>query len=120
MSKTIARSALAACGLMLATAAGAQTLAPNLAHGQAVYHRWCAPCHDPSIEHPGTLALGVKYQGKRPAVLLAWPDLTADYVKYVARTGVSIMPLFRKTEISDSELQDLADYMATHPLAAKK
>jgi (+)-pinoresinol hydroxylase len=30
------------------------------------------------------------------------------------RTGVSVMPFFRKTEISDQELDALAAYLSTH------
>jgi mono/diheme cytochrome c family protein len=33
----------------------------------------------------------------------------------VVRRGVSIMPFFRKTEISDADLQALAAYLAQSP-----
>ena len=47
---------------------------PPPASGRGVYTKWCAPCHDPGIDHPGTNALMVKYQGIKPGVLLEWKD----------------------------------------------
>lgn len=82
------------------------------AAGRAVYAKWCAPCHDPGVAHPGTNALTVKYQGVKPGVLLEWQDLPASTVKFFVRHGISVMPQFRKTEISDQELDALAAYLA--------
>jgi len=82
------------------------------AAGRAVYVKWCAPCHDPGITHPGTNALTVKYKGVKPGVLLEWKDLPASAVKVLVRHGISVMPQFRKTEISDSELDALAQYLS--------
>jgi len=82
------------------------------AQGKAVYAKWCAACHDPGVRYPGTHALEAKYQGKRPAVILEWTDLPADYVRYIVRHGVSVMPHFRKTEITDAELDALAAYLS--------
>ena len=80
--------------------------------GRAVYSKWCAPCHDPGVSHPGTNALTVKYQGVKSGVLLEWKDLPASTVKVLVRHGISVMPQFRKTEISDQELDALAAYLA--------
>jgi mono/diheme cytochrome c family protein len=80
--------------------------------GRAVYTKWCVPCHDPGVTHPGTHALTVKYQGVKTGVLLEWKDLTANTVKVLVRHGISVMPQFRKTEISDLELDALAAYLA--------
>jgi mono/diheme cytochrome c family protein len=82
------------------------------AAGRAVYTQWCAPCHDPGVTHPGTHALTVKYQGVKSGVLLEWKDLTPDTVKYLVRHGISVMPQFRKTEISDPELDALAQFLS--------
>lgn len=82
--------------------------------GQVVYEHWCAPCHAPGMEHPGTMALQTKYKGKIPAVLLDRTDITPAFIKYYVRHGVSIMPFFRKTEISDKQLDALANYMANY------
>jgi hypothetical protein len=43
-----------------------------------------------------------------PAALEERRDLTQPPGKQVVRRGVSIMPFFRKTEISDADLQALA------------
>jgi mono/diheme cytochrome c family protein len=95
-------------------AAPADTLAPRFAPGRAVYEKWCAACHDPGIIHPGTHALMTKYPGGRRAsgAITAWTDLPASYVAFMVRHGMSVMPPFRKTEISDTELAALAAYLA--------
>lgn len=82
------------------------------AQGQAVFEKWCAPCHAPGPGHPGTIALDALYNGKRPGALEARTDLTPAIVKQFVRRGVSVMPFFRKTEISDAELAALAVYLS--------
>ncbi len=79
--------------------------------GEGVYRKWCAPCHDPGIEHPGTHALIAKYGGRVTGALIERRDLDANYVKFVVRHGVSVMPPFRKTEVTDAELTALADWL---------
>lgn len=87
--------------------------APPTAAGKTIYNKWCTPCHAPDIEghYPGTVALQVKYKGKVPAALEERTDLTPEIITTYVRHGVSIMPMFRKTEISDDELQVLIDYL---------
>ena len=86
--------------------------AQDLARGEAVYELWCAPCHaaDPR-KHPGTAALQVLYKGEKPAVLTERTDLTPELIRSFVRNGVSIMPFFRKTEISDADLDALAAWL---------
>ena len=86
--------------------------APTLAHGAQVFEHWCLPCHGHGDQFPGTVALGVKYQGKLPGALQDRTDLAPDLVKAVVRTGVTVMPFFRKTEVSDADLDALAAYLA--------
>lgn len=99
-------------------AAGALTDPTTLTTGRDVFEYWCAPCHGPGIgnpgEHtrPGTKALELKYQGKLPALLTERKDLTPQFVSYTVRNGVSVMPFFRKTEITDAQLEALAVYLA--------
>jgi|SRR5271170_8495279 len=100
------------CGVLLAVPASAQELTGQQPQGRAVYEKWCAPCHDPGVTHPGTHALAVKYQGVKSGVLLEWTDLPAIAVKVIVRHGISVMPQFRKTEISDAELDALGAYLA--------
>jgi mono/diheme cytochrome c family protein len=81
-------------------------------HGQQVFEKWCAPCHAPGPMHPGTQALAALYDGEKPAALEERTDLTPDVTKLFVRQGVSIMPFFRKTEVSDADLNALAAYLA--------
>ena len=85
---------------------------PRLQQGHDVFQKWCAPCHAPGPYHPGTQALAAKYKGEKPDALEARTDLTPDVTKTFVRGGVSIMPPFRKTEITDQELDALAAYLA--------
>jgi len=80
--------------------------------GQAVYEKWCAPCHAPGPGHPGTQSLELKYNGKTPAVLLDRTDLTPQVVATFVRQGVLLMAPFRKTEINDAELTALSTFVA--------
>jgi (+)-pinoresinol hydroxylase len=79
--------------------------------GQKVYEYWCATCHGPG-NLPGTVALQTKYKGAKPALLSERTDLIPPVTKTFVRHGVSIMPFFRKTEISDADLDALAAYIA--------
>ena len=81
-------------------------------NGRAVFDRWCTACHGAGQDKPGTVALAAKYKGSLPALLEERTDLTPDLTKFFVRNGVSIMPPFRKTEISDAELDALANYLA--------
>lgn len=99
--------------LALAGGAGAQ----DASHGGAVYAKWCAPCHgDKKIgtrwAHPATASLEVKYKGSKPAVLEQRKDLPAPVLKVFVRNGAQSMPGFRKTEVSDADIGDIAAYLA--------
>jgi mono/diheme cytochrome c family protein len=97
--------------LLVALPAGAADAA-KAAQGKQVFTYWCQQCHGPGMDKPGTVALGAKYKGKLPAELEKRRDLQPALVKHFVRTGVSIMPFFRKTEISDADLDALAAYLA--------
>ena len=80
--------------------------------GYVEYQRYCSSCHGAGPEErPGTIALRAKYNGQLPALLSERTDLAADYVKYIVRNGISVMPRARKTEISDSQLDAIAAYL---------
>jgi (+)-pinoresinol hydroxylase len=102
---------LAVAGLTMGAAPAAEPSDPYAA-GRAVYKKWCAPCHDPGVIHPGTNALTAKYQGVKSGVLLEWTDLPPPLVRQLVRNGISVMPQFRKTEISDADLDALAKFLA--------
>ena len=84
----------------------------QLDRGKAVYDEWCGACHDPGPRHPGTQALDALYKGKKPGALEERTDLLPKLTETFVRKGVSVMPPFRKTEISDADLAALAAYLA--------
>jgi mono/diheme cytochrome c family protein len=84
------------------------------ATGAATFDKWCSDCHR-TAGGPGSLALQRKYRGALPAVLEQRNDLVPEYVTLAVRRGVSFMPSFRKTEISDAELALLASYLVKRP-----
>jgi mono/diheme cytochrome c family protein len=86
--------------------------ATTVEHGRQVFEYWCAPCHAPGPKHPGTQALEALYKGSKPAPLEQRTDLASTLTQTFVRTGVSVMPPFRKTEISDADLAALAAYLA--------
>lgn len=90
----------------------AQAQDDTVERGEQVYDYWCAPCHNPGPGHPGTQSLEVRYSGTEiPAVLMERTDLTPELVKTFVREGVLSMAPFRKTEITDEELDALAAYV---------
>ena len=91
---------------------GAQAQDTLVARGNEVFQYWCAACHAPGARHPGTQALDVLYKGAKPAALEQRTDLLPELTRAFVRTGVSVMPPFRKTEISDVDLEALAAYLA--------
>lgn len=85
---------------------------PGEPRGWAQFQRDCSVCHGSGPAKPGTRALRAKYRGRLPALLEKRTDLTQAYVKYIVRHGVSVMPPFRKTEVSDQDLDAIAAYLA--------
>ncbi|RYD82412.1 MAG: cytochrome c [Sphingomonadales bacterium] len=93
-------------------ATGAARAAAPQADGEGIYRHWCAHCHSAGRGNPGTESLQVKYKGERPAVLLERTDLAPQAVAVFVRQGVLSMAPFRKTEITDAELDALSAYVA--------
>ncbi len=79
--------------------------------GKYVFDKWCASCHAMGSRMPGTASLAVKYGGSIPAALEERKDLNLDFIRYFVRNGALIMPPFRKTEVSDTDLAALAAYL---------
>ncbi|WP_353228753.1 cytochrome c [Novosphingobium sp.] len=96
-----------------ATGAPVADAAPDA--GAAVYGKWCSDCHS-TAGGPGSMALERKYHGSLPAILNRRSDLSPEYISQVVRHGVSFMPSFRKTEISDAELDRLGTYLTPRSL----
>lgn len=78
--------------------------------GKAVYEKWCHDCHTEG--QAGTSALQKRYSGAVPAVLRERTDLQPALIKMLVRSGGLAMPNFRKTEISDAELEALANFLS--------
>ena len=95
--------------LLFSRMAAAQTAAEQ--RGQAVYQHWCTPCHGAGPGNPGTQSLEIKYRGELPAVLEEREDLTPEFVRTMVREGILMMAPFRKTEVTDGELDDLTAYL---------
>jgi (+)-pinoresinol hydroxylase len=88
------------------------TITPKPAEprGYVAFQRACSVCHG-SGPAPGTRALRAKYQGKLPALMEERRDLAPDYVRFIARHGTTVMPPFRKTELSDADLDAIVAYL---------
>ena len=80
--------------------------------GEEVFDYWCEACHGDGPGKPGTAALEVLYNGEKPALIEQRDDLLPELTRAFVREGVSVMPFFRKTEISDADLDALAAYLA--------
>ena len=96
------------------------TTAPTSAQverGKLLFQHNCAPCHgkgsgdDGSPQLPGTSRLEAKYKGEMPGALELRTDLTADTLRYFVRNGAGAMPMFRKTEVSDADVDAIAVYL---------
>lgn len=91
----------------------------QIARGHELYKYWCGTCHGSGVgaegraQLPGTAALQEKYQGDPAAMLEQRSDLTPDTIELFVRNGISVMPFFRKTEISDDDLAAISAYL-TH------
>ena len=95
-------------------AANAPAAASMRPVGGKIFDKWCGDCHA-TATGPGSMALQRKYHGALPAMLEERRDLAPEYVSVAVRRGVSFMPSFRKTEISDDDLALIAGYLAKRP-----
>ena len=97
---------------------GASAQEAALQKGKQVYDYWCATCHGEGPGKPGTTALAAKYkESGLPGLLEARTNLTPQSVRFFIRNGASIMPFFRKTEVSDADVDAIAAYL-TRPKPA--
>lgn len=85
--------------------------APNQPAGYLQFQNYCAICHGQGSDRPGTLALAAKYSGELPALLEQRTDLDPQVVRQFVRHGISVMPPFRKTELSDADLDAIIAYL---------
>ena len=110
------RLAIALCAGACVSPTFAQT--DTIERGKQVFAHWCAPCHgegrgdDGAPMLPGTHALTLKYRGQKPGLLEERTDLPPELIKAFVRSGVASMPPFRKTEVTDEDLEAIAAYLA--------
>jgi mono/diheme cytochrome c family protein len=96
--------------LFLLLAAGSAVAADG-PPGKAVFDHNCAVCHAAGPGHAGTMRLA-ELRGPSKAVLEQRTDLDPAYVRLVVRQGLVEMPPWRPTEIDDSALTQLVQYLA--------
>ncbi|MFT7005148.1 MAG: mono/diheme cytochrome c family protein [Sulfurimonas sp.] len=72
-------------------------------NGQEVYTKVCAYCHNIGV---GPDSVKIKFDADSV-------DFRADNIFKTVREGIDAMPAFRKTEIDDASLRDLAHGLAT-------
>ena len=118
-TRWIRNGSIMALALALSAVATAQQTAVQ--RGDAKFQHSCAPCHGAGVGDdgramlPGTDALRIKYKGAAPpvpALLEERTDLTAPALKAFVRNGSFSMPPFRPTELTDTEIADIAAYIA--------
>ena len=84
---------------------------PTLAGAERTWAFYCEGCHAAGIEeHPGTLRLSYT-RSPELAAIKGRQDLTPEYLRQVVRMGYREMVGFRKTEISDSQLEVLIRFI---------
>ena len=80
--------------------------------GRNLFEYWCLPCHGAGPGYAGTMALAQRL-GEEQSVILDRDNLPAEYIKFVVRNGLQMMPPLMPTEITDEGLELLAEYLAS-------
>lgn len=83
---------------------------PEATGGQKLYLEHCAMCHGENGMGTGLLARRVD-----ESLLEKRKGLGARYVIAAVRTGIGNMPAVPRGELSDADLQAIADYLAAGP-----
>lgn len=84
---------------------------PNAAGGEALYVEYCMMCHGPN-----GMGTGLLQRAGRPQPLLeARGGLPAQFIITAARNGIGNMPAIPRAEVSDEQMQAIADYLAAGP-----
>lgn len=98
---------LLAC--VVANVASAAPTAEDASTGEQLFASRCAMCHRAG-------GMGTGLLSRRPnagaGLLEDRRDLTADFVKAVARAGTGNMPRIARGEVSDAQLSRIAAYLA--------
>jgi mono/diheme cytochrome c family protein len=83
--------------------------------GHTLFAGSCAYCHSQKGFATGLLA---KRLGPQNSLLEARTDLTPVLIHTVVRHGINGMPWYRRSELSDAELDDIVSYL-TRPRESK-
>ncbi|WP_338242823.1 c-type cytochrome [Aurantiacibacter hainanensis] len=83
---------------------------PGATGGEALYVEYCAMCHNANGMGTGLLA-----RRRDDALLEERGDLAAAFVVVAARNGIGNMPPVPRGELSDADLQAIAEYLAAGP-----
>lgn len=84
---------------------------PNATGGEALYVEYCMMCHGPN-----GMGTGLLQRAGRPEPLLERRGgLPAAFFVAAARNGIGNMPAIPRGEVSDAQLQAIADYLAAGP-----
>ena len=89
---------------------------PGATGGEALYVEYCIACHGPN-----GMGTGLLQRAGRPQPLLEQRGgLPAQFVITAARNGIGNMPAIPRGEVSDEQMQAIADYLAAgpHPLVS--
>lgn len=85
--------------------------------GEAKYVEYCIMCHGPVGMGTGLIA---RRGTPMPAQLELRENLPAAFVVAAARNGIGNMPAIPRGEVSDEDLQAIADYLAAGPHGAEQ
>lgn len=96
---------------MRAQVADADRLNPT-SEGAALFSNHCGACHLTFGMGTNLITARQVAAKQKPVPLLAdRTDLTADYVKAVARNGKGAMPRQTRVDVTDAELDKIATYL---------
>ena len=103
---TLAMLLLAAAGT--GRAAAQEALTQHEEQGRKLYQSTCLYCHGERVW--GTFALQRRF-GADHGLLEQRTDLVAPFVKNVVRNGLGSMPAYRRTELTDADVDAIAAYL---------
>jgi mono/diheme cytochrome c family protein len=108
LAGTVALAAALALALSPVAHAADSALSPLQEQGQKLYRNNCFYCHTEKVW--GTLSL----ERRRPAgdaLLEKRTDLTPEFLKSVVRNGLGSMPAYRRTELTDADVDAIIAYL---------
>lgn len=77
--------------------------------GKRLYYKTCIHCHAPGVWGTNRLSERMSVQD---AVLENRTNLPAEAVRTIIRAGIGSMPAFRRSELSDTDIQAIAAYVS--------